>query len=210
MGNNFNNNQTTYINCIIRKNGIQGHKLLEQYDNYGNIVYKIKSSSDFLSYTIYNVDEREIGSIKVKYNFTRCEIAFYDENNQIVNCIERDINCCKTRYTFYGLDKNIESVILFKPGCSQFIFEECDKYDIRTNWAEINICKDRFISEFDSNGNLKYKINQYYNSEEAIKILDSNDMEVNLSDRTLFNNGFTKIQTILILQMLLHGYPDDN
>jgi len=35
-------------------------------------------------------------------------------------------------------------------------------------------------------------------------------MEVNLSDRTLFNNGFTKIQTILILQMLLHGYPDDN
>ena len=48
MGNNFNNNQTTHTNCIIRKNGIQGNKLLEQYDNYGNIVYKIKSSSDFL------------------------------------------------------------------------------------------------------------------------------------------------------------------
>ena len=152
----------------------------------------------------------KLAKLKKHFSFTQIKFTFYNEDNQILFYIEMIGQCCScnTRYIFKGIDKNIENVVSIKAGFSQFIVEEYDKYDIRTNWAENNSCKESFISEFDSNGNLKYKIHIRHFPEVSIKIYDSNDMEVNLSDRTLFNNGFSKIQIILILKILFFSVHD--
>ena len=39
---------------------------------------------------------------------------------------------------------------------------------------------------------------------------DQNEKEINFSNRTLFNNGFTNIQKILILLTLFQNNPQQN
>jgi len=76
-----------------------------------------------------------LAKLKKHFSFTQIKFTFYNEDNQILFYIEMIGQCysCNTRYIFKGIDKNIENVVSIKAGFSQFIVEEYDKNDIRTN-----------------------------------------------------------------------------
>ena len=201
MGNENLSNENQLTNCIKRKSFIGIYKTYEQYDDRGNIIYYYKQvpKERGEKFIIYNIDEREIGSIEVEYNLCERRYILINGNNQIINSIQMINNCCSTNYDFFDANDNIESIIIVK-GDNLFgtIIEEFDKYNTRINWANFYLCKQNYYCERDINGRiLKYK----KLPREIIKIYDESDMEINLSNKTLVNNGFTKIQIILILQL---------
>ena len=72
--------------------------------------------------------------------------------------IEERGNCCNSTFTFYELDKNIESIITKKLCCCENIFVEYDSYNTETNRA---ICKKNCYPNYtfyenDSCGNPKF------------------------------------------------------
>ena len=77
------------------------------------------------------------------------------------------------------------------------------------NRAELVIrcCENGYYNEFDQNLNRVFKIICNYNSYN-FQIFDIDENEVNLTDKTLFNDGFTKMQQILILKLLFHPKSD--
>ena len=127
--------------------------------------------------------------------------------------IEKRINCCSLNYTIYGANKNIISTITKKAGCCDITFLEYDKYNTKTNET---ICKR------DCSSKITYYENDQYGNPIFIirhiiecfnfkfKIYDKNKKEINFSNKTIFNDGFTNIQKILILQTLFHIYDPQN
>ena len=208
-------NQNT--NCIKKKNLISLTKEFEQYDSYGNIIYNYKKES-FISnkFLVYNVDKMEIGSINREMACNQVYYTLYDTYNQITNYIEERIdccNCCTIKYTFYNADKDIQGIVIFKQSCCTFTLDEYDKYDTVINRAILNAkcCEQGFYLEYDQSSNLIGRIMANYNSFNKIfKIYDNNDMEINLENKTLFNNGFSKIQIILILKVLYYQKQNNN
>ena len=104
---------------------------------------------------------------------------------------------------FYDTKKNVESVVLFKLGCCQVSIEEFSENNARISFVERD--NNNFLSEYDSNRNFKYKVINYNHFGNAMKFFDINNNEIDLSDSSLFNDGFTKIQIILILRMLFQN-----
>ncbi len=66
-------------------------------------------------------------------------------------------------------------------------------------------CGESFAFEYDEQNNIIYKITHHFIVQVQnliFKIYDSNDQEINLVNKTFFNNGFTKMQMILILDII--------
>ena len=207
-----------YRNCIKGKRKSRYIEEFTQYDSYGNNIYKIikdKESRRIEKFIVYDIDQREIGSIEKQANCDRINFTLYDQNNQITKHIEK-INdcctCCSTNYNFYGVDNDIEAIAVFKAECNSTEYEVYDKYNTMINRAEMNIkcCEENYFHEYDQNFNKVFKIIWKRASlEKTFKIFDNNETEVNLENKTLFNDGFTKIQVILILEMLFFNNDDD-
>ena len=104
------------------------------------------------------------------------------------------------------MDKNIESVISVKRSCWQVTYEEFDNYGTRINFAEFNQkCGEfPFYYEPDQNGNPISKITIFRAGfRPTFKIFDSNGMEINITNKTIVNKGFSRIQLLIILEELL-------
>ena len=184
------------------------------YDDKGNIVYYYRpQNKGRYMFTIHDMYDKEIGSIDCDISCCLVTYHLYDEYKQMIFYIELRCDCCSCNYTIYGADKNIISNIPNKFGCCDEIFEEYDKYNTKTKEA---------IGKRDCSSNTTYYENDQYGnpifiiryilecSNFKFKIYDPNEMEINFSNKTIFNDGFTNIQKILILQTLFHIYDQQN
>ena len=204
-----------YRNCIKMNSKFSLGTEYNQYDSYGNIVYTYRSISDCCGkgndkYTVYDVDQRIIGSIESKSNCSSYKTLYslYDEDNQLLNYFENN-DCCMTCYTFtYNFcdaNKNLENILIKKEGECSSKYELYDKYNSLISRAEkyCNCDCDFFMYEYDVNNPGKViKIDL-----DTFKIYE-NDNEVDLANKTLFNNGFSKIQMFLILDRVLFYRAD--
>ena len=68
-------------------------------------------------------------------------------------------------------------------------------------------CEKNIFRGFDENGNHTFKIIMYNFDSLTIKILDCDGNDIDISNKTLFNNGFSKIQIIHILRVLFYHLP---
>ena len=198
-------------NCIKKKTRVGWQKEFHQYDSYGNVLYKYKKDivdCGIEKYILYDIDQRIIGSIEKQSHCNRSEYIFYDENNKVIKSIELIIGCCTCctfNYVFYDIDHSIEASIIEKEDNCSKKYEVYDKYNSLINRAELVIrcCENGYYNEFDQNLNRVFKIICNYNSYN-FQIFDIDENEVNLTDKTLFNDGFTKTQQILILKLLFY------
>ena len=204
-------------NCIKKKLEVGWQKEFHQYDSYGNVIYNYKkdtSDCGIEKYILYDIDQRIIGSIEKQSHCNRSEYIFYDENNKVIKTIELIIGCCTIctlNYIFYNIDHNIEASIIEKGDNCSRKYEVYDKYNSLINRAELVIrcCENGYYNEFDQNLNRIFKIICKDNSYNRIfQIFDIDENEVDLTNKTLFNDGFTKIQQILILKILFHPKSD--
>ena len=187
-----------------------------QYDDKGNIVYYYRPQDNFMGRNMMNVHDmydKEIGSIGRILGCSQITYNFYDEYKQLKYYIEEAKNCCTNNYTIYGTDKNIISTITVKFGCSDVTFDEYDKYNTKTKGVigKRDCSAKTTYYENDPNGNPIFIIRQSYDCGRCkFKIYDQNEKEINLSDKTLFNDGFTNIQKILILLIIFHANPQNS
>ena len=205
MGSLIDDNAGRNTNCIKQSNRSYENLEFRQYDENENIIYYYRKQNNFSSdhaFFVYDKNEKIIGYIAKIFNpIERYE--FYDENKKIKFYIEKTVNCCEAdKYTFFGIDKNIESIIKIKFSCGVHTIEEYNKYESRTNTAimKADCCGADTCNEIDVEGNIIFIIKKFSDCGTGIiKIYDNNRNEVNLKDKNIFNEGFTKIQIILIL-----------
>ena len=207
----------TDSNSIKQSQGNCGIREFVQYDENMTITCNYKEQRGLLrirTFNIYDMYEKEIGSIEEIIICTQVQYFFRDENKQLKFYIESSVNCCDVNFTFYGEDKNIEGVIRENRKCCESSFEEYDKYNSKTNTAikKQECCKNFVYHENDAYGNLFF-INKVFCECDMgkLKIYDYNENEISLRDKTVFNGGFTKIQIIIILSLLFpKGNNSDN
>jgi hypothetical protein len=205
-----------YSNCITKTNTNCCNKEFAQYDDKGNIMYYYRTLSNLSNKNtvmIYDINEKEIGSIEYRQNCAQVNYTLYDEYKQMKSYIEERRNCCTTTYIIYNTDKSIESIITIKSGCCEMSIVECDKYNTPTNGATCkqDCCSTYTFNENDSRGNLNFIIRQKYDCSSILfKIYDPNEIELNFSQRSLLNDGFTNIQKIIILKMLFEADKQNN
>ena len=205
------------INCITRAEAKCGSLPdFVQYDDKGNIVYYYRPHHNFMGrnmFTVHDMYDKEIGSIDRVIGCSLVTYNFYDEYKQMKYYIEQRTNCCSKNYTIYGTDKNIISTITQKFGCCDIIFEEYDKYNTKTKGVigKRDCSAKTIYYENDPNGNPIFIIRHILEcSNFKFKIYDSNEKEINLSNKTVLNDGFTNIQKLLILSILFQTYSQQN
>ena len=209
MGSSIDDNDRRSTNCIKQSSYDQ----FEQYDENEIIIYSYRQQKGISckkAFSVYNMNENEIGSFERISTACNCgfyRFNFYDERKELKFYIEVNNNCCNTEtFTFFGLDKNIERTIKFKTDYCGITIEEYDKYGSKINTAieenECCSCSGSTYIENDPEGNPIFIIKKISDcGRDTMKIYDYNRMEVNLNDKNIFNEGFTKIQMILILRM---------
>ena len=196
-------------NCIkLHYNKNLRRKKFYQYNSNGSIIFTYKEIDEIIElekFIVYDNNESKIGSIEGKIAFNQIFYTLYDENDKVINYIEhnnRSNSCCSSNFNFYDADKNIENILIMKSGCCSTIYELYDKYNTLTNRAEFFFNgRNSYFNEYDlinSNRIFRIELNPF-------KIFE-NENEVDLSNKTLFNNGFSKIQTFLILSILFHNH----
>ena len=211
MGSSNNASDKSDTKCIKNYNEKCGIKEFAQYNSYGNITYYFKYQMSLFNrpaLIIYDAYEKEIGYIERVIHCDQAQFNFYDENKQMKFYIERSKYCCDFRYTFYGLDKNIESIITIKFGCCSIAIDEYDKFNSRIKGArgERCCCRDVTYYETDSYGNTNFIIRCSNECGSAkLKIYNSNNMEINFNEKSIFNDGFTKIQQVIFLLTFFEG-----
>lgn len=200
-------------NCIKEIKTSNDLKLFEQYDSNGDIIYyykQLENSYSYQLYIVYDVDKNQIGSIKEEMKgVDHFEYTICNENNQITNFIEKRIKQCNgvmstlTSYIFYDINRNVERIVTVNSRCCNIDYEELDNYRARLNLANLNQNRcDNTYWEYDNDSTLKFKVKIFFEEPLLIKIFDNNDNEVNLDNKSLFNDGFSKIQFIIILRIL--------
>ena len=203
-------------NCIKRELKFPFGIEFNQYDSYGNNIFKYVKSIECCGnnnkYIAYDIDQRIIGSVECQFNCEKKTYSLYDENNQLINYIKSNNDCCTcscstVTFNFYDKEKNIENILIKKDDWCSTNYELYDKYNCLTNKAEYSI-----KSYFEKNYYYEYDVN---NPDKVFKInlnpfkIFENENEVDLADKTLFNNGFSKIQIFLILDLILF-YSNNN
>ena len=196
-----------YTNCIKEKSIPGIYCEFEQFDDYGNMIYLYKQirpgPNEPLKVNVYNPQGSIVGTIiREVIGWQDYSFSLYDENNQLVKYIENTNNFTNINYLFYDKYKNFESRVTLSGGCFETNIEEFDQYNTRISHAIFKQCGDNFYFEYDEQNTLYYKITNYFFVQIPniiMKIYDTNDQEINLSNKTLFNNGFTKIQMFLII-----------
>ena len=190
-------------NCIVsRINNCQTEFI--QYDEQGNVVYYYRYQKNLLNrfvLQVYDIYDKELGQREKVIACCDMNFTFYDENRQIKYNIVRHQNCCEDTYTFFNPDNNYESRIKIKQACCESVFEEYDKYESRTNSAIAKPnCSGIIFYENDIYGNPKFitKI-MNENQRQIFKIYDADNMEINLNNKSIFKDGFTRIQIVIII-----------
>ena len=209
---NLSDDSLLFRNCIRKKPNTGHLKVYEQYDSYGNIIFYYRQQPKTIlenKILIFDSQGTEVGLIKKGYENNNEYYALFNENKELIMYIEYFIKQCggsiSINYTFFDSNKNITGKIVNKlECCCSEIFEEFDKFD---NRIKVHRCIDKMYYcdyiENDSEGNRKFKIRKtLQNDSVIIKIYDSNDAEINLDDKSLFDDKFTKLQTILILRKI--------
>ena len=200
-------------NCIkLHYNKSLKRKKFYQYNSNGSIIFTYKESDEIIGvekFIVYDVNERIIGSIEGKIAFNQIFYTLYDENNKIIIIIEHNNGsntCCSSTFNYYDSNKNIENILIMKNACCSTIYELYDKYNTLTNRAELFINgRNSYLNEYDlNNSNRIFRIEL-----NPFKIFE-NDNEVDLNNKTLFNNGFSKLQIFFILGLLFRHHYDDN
>ena len=195
------------VNCIKMSDVSFGQREFVQYGDKGNIVYYYRSKKKFMNnfiITVHDMQNKEIGSIGCINNWNLITYNFYDENKKIKFYIETIKNCCTDNYTFYGEDKNIITSIISKKAyfyCDE-VYDEYDKYNTKTNGVigKKGCASNRTYYESDANGSSIFIIRQFYFlGRFELKIYDPNENEINLGNCSMFNNGFTNIQKLLLI-----------
>ena len=210
MGSTQEQNDKNYIKEV---NISYNSKELQQFDSNGDLIYIYKKTLDQYPINlviVYDVDHKEIGSIKEEMKgINEYEYTFYDINKQQTNFIEKTFNQCNgcfstlSTFTFYDINRNIDGIVTVTSNFCSLEYEEVDKYKTRTYYANLNHNRcDNTIWEYDADATLLYKIKLFFEEPIKIKIYDNNDNEVNLDNKSLFNDGFSKIQFIIILRRL--------
>ena len=207
---------TIYTNCIKQKVAPGYYRQFEQFDEYGNVIYLYKQEranrdnniNELLKVNVHNSEGRIIGTIiKEVIGCNDFRFSFYDENNQLVKYIEEVTNSCTyISYLFYDKYKNFESRVTLSGKCIDNYLEEFDQFDTRISHAIFNPCGENFYFEYDEENNLIYKNTRHFFVQVPniiIKIYDTNNQEINIANKTLFNNGFTKIQMFLIIGTIM-------
>ena len=214
MGSSNNTFDRSDTNCI--KISYNCGKEFSQYNAFGNIVYYFKYRiNPFKGQTliVYDMYDKEIGYIERVVNCVQVRYNFYDENKRLKNSIEINKQCCTTTFIYYKEDKSIESTITRKSDCCEITFDEYDKYNSRTNGAiGRKECFGDVITfiENDSNGNPISIIRCFSECcSRKIKFYDNNNMELNLNEKSIINDGFTKIQQIIIITFLFAEKNND-
>ena len=194
-------------NSIIRKTGNIKCETYEQYGNNGKkSIYQYEKELGTLGeikYVVYNINHKVVGAIKKIYDCCNCHFIFTDENNNIIYYIDNIGSGCRShKYLFYDKNKNIDGFIQSKKECCTIIYEEFDKNNTKISSCKYNIkCFGVHIFvEYDKSGKLAF-ITKVFNAPlcPIIKISDKNHKEIDLTDKTLFNKGFTKIQIFIII-----------
>ena len=174
-----------------------------QYDSYGDITYYFRLQRNLFNIEaliVYDKNEKEIGYIERTGNMNKARYKLFDENKQLIKEVEKNEICCSINFTFYNADKDIESIVKIGQGCCKDTIDEYDKYKNRTNFAVgKRTCCDVIYYENDSYGNPLFKIQFILACSGKFKLFDNNNMEINLENKTIFNDSFTKIQQALIL-----------
>ena len=206
-------NEKKVFNCIKQQYHEQiKYKNYEKYNMDGNVIYTYQHSSEGVGVETYKVldsDKKQIGLIKRR--ITDCcgcseQYTLFNENNKIISYIDFNNGCCPKNYIFYDANKNIECTIVVKSECCKMIFTEYDKYNTISNFAENyqSCCNNDYYCEYDQSSNLIFKTKIFNQSTgRLIKIYDNNDVEVDLTGKTLFNNKYTKIQLLIIFREAL-------
>ena len=206
-------NETKAFNCI--KQQYHEHirsKNYEKYDMDGNIIYTLQNRFEGIDgeiFKVLDIGQKQIGLIKRRMNDCYgCseQYTLFNDINNAVGYIDFNNGCCSKNYIFYDANKNIESTILIKSKCCKLIFTEYDKYNTINSFAENyqSCCNNDYYCEYDQSRNLIFKTKIFKQSTgRLIKIYDNNDIEVDLTDKTLFNKRYTKIQLLIIFREAL-------
>ena len=195
-------------NCINLRNYEDSPEYFEQHDSHGNIIYyykRVLESCLVLRLLIYNSDKQEIGSIIRNQNCQCFNYTINDANNNAIYYINNIKGCFSSTYSFLDRNKNLESTINVKLGCTSVIYEQFDKYNTRFRTCERNLYDKEFWTfyEYDQNEALFFKCKKVPHGHDSLfKIFDNYDNEVNLDDKNFLNQGFTKIQIIILIQLM--------
>ena len=203
-------------NSIKMISNLCGVLEFEQYDSQGSIVYYYKTERGFLNndtLTLYDKYKKEIGTVRKTRNCNFEEYDFYDENKVLTNRMTSDTCCSSTKAIFYGYDKNIESIVNYSSECCEIRIDETDAFNAKISGAtgQKDCGQDYTINEYDYYGKHIFTIKATYDCGLGkIKIFDANQMEVKLENKTIFNDGFTKIQLLLIMMLLFPNQQSNN
>ena len=207
----------SFTNCIKEKMNFSHLQVFEQFDSTGNIIYyyeqiEVPLKPNALKFVVYNSQRKLIGTtIKEGINWQTSSISLYDENNLLINYIENNQTFTSINYFFYDSNKKKEGRTIETGKCFDSTIEEFDRYDTRISHAVFRLCGENYYSEYDESNNLLFKIKRWAeNGNNTIKMYDGNNIEVNLSGKTLFNKGFTKIQMVVIFRLILAGVRYDD
>ena len=201
-------------NCIVKKHNTCQREFI-QYDQEGNEVYYYRYQNNLFNrfvIQVYDTYNNEVGQIEKVNGCCEINFTFYDESRQIIYYIVKHQNCCENTFTFYNSDNNKESMIKIKHACCERTFEEFDKYESRINSAIGKpICSGFTYYENDIYGSPKFIIKIMNECKrQFLKIYDSNNMEVNLNNKSIFKDGFTRIQIVIIINLLFEEGNNNN
>ena len=110
------------------------------------------------------------------------------------------------KYTFYDKNKNIEGVINFNSSCcGEATNTEYDNRENKKGWAKpIFECRCNICSwiEYD-NYNCPIYTLFFYNEccNKRTKLYDQYNVEVNFTNKSLINNGFSKFQQVILISL---------
>ena len=189
-------------------------QIFEQFDDYGNLICYYQedlNKINGLRFRVCNPAGRVIGIIETEgESYGTYLIRLFDENYRLINHIQQISNCSSIIHLFYDSNNSLEGRTIETGKCLDSIIELFDKYETRTNHAIYSLCSDGSYSEYDQNNNLISKIFRFTDGGNLIKMYDSNNKEISLANKTLFNKGFSKIQMVLIFRMILAGPRRDD
>ena len=178
-----------------------------QYNSNENIICYYREDIDFYNTKIIFINDtygKTIGRIQKIIKNGKAQYIFKELIKDTQFYVEKSIECCTENYTFFDQYNEIDGVVKISSGFWGWGIQEYDKCNSNINNGKMkqDICLTFTYDVKDSNGNPNFIAKVYSNicCTEKLKIYDDNGDVVKLDDKTIFNNGFTKIQLAIIIR----------